>query len=139
MLHLSKNLVIESLFEPMVLLVHATPRNTRRHRRIVEDRGEIQASRLPVIDRRLHVETVDAPDHFVNSAEAQPRHVFADLLGKEEKEIDDVLRLPLKLLAQFWILSCDSHRTSIKVALAHHDAAHRDQWSSSKAEFLRPK
>ena len=63
--------------------------------RIVEDRGEIEPLRLPVVDRLARVEHVHAADHLVQRAEAQLRHVLAHLLRDEEEEIDDVLGLTL--------------------------------------------
>ncbi len=60
----------------------------------------------------------------------------AHLLGDEEEEIDDVLRLALELLAQLRILRGDAHRAGVQVALAHHDAAHRDQRRGGEAELL---
>ena len=44
---------------------------------------------------------------------------------------------PVKLLAQLRILRRDAHRTSVQVALAHHDAAHGDQRRGGEAELLR--
>jgi hypothetical protein len=35
---------------------------------------------------------IDAAHHFVEGAEAHPRHVLAHLFGDEEEEIDDVFR-----------------------------------------------
>jgi len=55
----------------------------------------------------LHVEHVDAPDHFIHATEAEFGHVLPDLLRQKEEEVDDVLRLPLKLLAQHGILRRD--------------------------------
>ncbi len=89
-----------------------------------------------MIDRRLNVEHVDAAYHFVDGAESEIRHVLPKLFGDEEKEIDYVLGLTLELLAQLRILRGDADRTSVEVALAHHDAAHRDQGSRGKTEFF---
>ena len=71
-------------------------------------------------------ETVDATDHFVHGAEAELGHILAHLLGDEEEEVDDVLRLPGKARAQDGVLSGNADRTGVEVALAHHDAAHSD-------------
>ena len=89
-----------------------------------------------MIDGRLRVEHVDAADHFVDGAEAEFRHVLANLLGDEEKEIDDVLGLSLELLAQHGILRRDADRAGVEMALAHHDAAHRDQRGRGETEFF---
>ena len=129
--------VIESLFESMILRLYAVAGNTAGQRRIVENRRKIDASRLPVINRRLRVEHVHATDHVVDLAEAQLRHVLPHLLGNKEEEIDYVLGLAGELLAQRRILRGNSHRTSIQVALAQHDAAHRDQRCGRKSKFFR--
>ena len=44
--------------------------------------------------------------------------------------------LPCELLAQLRILRRDAHRAGVQVALAHHDAAHRDQRRGGEPEFL---
>ncbi len=106
-------------------------------RRVVQNRGKVDAARLPVIDGGLHIKHVDAADHFVHSAKAQLRHVLPHLLGKKEKEIDDMLGLALELLAQRRILRGNSDRTGIQMALAQHDAAHGDQRRGGKTELLR--
>ena len=48
-----------------------------------------------------------------------------------------MLGLSLKLLAEYRILRGNAHRTSIQVALAHHDAAHGDQGRGGESKFLR--
>src|SRR5690349_17934135 len=80
-------LMIERLFEPVLLRMDAAPRNTRGHRRIVEDRGEVETSRFPVLDRSLHVEHVDAADHLVDVSEAHFRHILTNLFCDVEEEI----------------------------------------------------
>ena len=104
---------------------------------IVENRGKIDAPRLPVIDRRLHIEHVDAANHFIDGAETQIRHVLPHLFGDIEEEIDHVLGLALELLAQFGILRGNADRTGVEVALAQHDAAQGDQGRGGEAEFFR--
>ena len=64
------------------------------------------------------------------------RHQFADLLGDEEEEIDDVLGLAGESPAQHRVLGRDTDRAGVEVALAHHDAARRDQRRGGEAEFV---
>src|ERR1039458_1790935 len=120
----------------MILRLHAAPSDARGHGRVVKDGGEVQTARLPVIDSRFHIEHIDAANHLVARTESQFGHVLAKLLCNEEKEIDHVLRLTFELLAQFRIVRGGTHRASVEVALAHHDAAHCDQGSRSKTEFF---
>ena len=89
-----------------------------------------------MIDGGLHVEHIDAADHFVHAAEAELGHVLPHLFRQKEEEIDDVLGLPLKSLAQHGILRGDADRASVEMALAHHDAAHRNQRRGGETEFF---
>ena len=82
------------------------------------------------------IDPVDAAHHLVDGAEAQLGHVLPHLLGDEEEEVDDVLGLALEARAQHRVLGGDADRAGIQVALAHHDAAHRDQRRGGKAELL---
>ncbi len=50
-------------------------------RRPVQDRGQVQAAGLPVVDRLGDVERVGPPDRLLEGAEAQLRKELADLLG----------------------------------------------------------
>src|SRR5450631_100466 len=120
----------------MVLRLHAAACDSRRYRRIVENGRQIQASALPVIDGWLDIEHVDAPDHLVHAADTKLGHVLPHLLSEEEEEVDDVLGLPLKSLAQHGILGGDAHGARIEMALAHHDTAHRNQRRSGETEFF---
>src|SRR6267154_3988434 len=120
----------------MILRLHTAARHSRRHGRVVENGRQIEAASLPVIDGGLYIEHVYAADHFVHAAEAQLRHILTHLLRQKEKEVNDVFGLPLKLLAQCWILRGDSDRTSIQMALAHHDATHRNERRCGESKFF---
>ncbi len=50
-----------------------------------------------MFDCLAHFEHVDAPDHFVHLAETELRHDLPHLLRDEEKEIDYVFGLALRL------------------------------------------
>ena len=60
----------------------------------------------------------------------------AQLLGDQEEEVHHVLGLAGKLLAQLRVLRGDADRAGVEVALAQHDAAHRDQARGGHAELL---
>src|ERR1700722_2881534 len=107
--------MVKGLLQTVILSLRAVPRHARRQRRIVENRRQIEAARFPVIHGWLDVEHVDASDHFINPAEAKFRHILANLLREKEKEIDNVLRLALKLLAQQGILRSDSDGAGVEV------------------------
>jgi hypothetical protein len=60
----------------------------------------------------------------------------AHLFGDEEEEVDDVLGRALEALAQHRVLRGDADRAGVQVALAHHDAAGRDQRRGREAELV---
>ena len=48
-----------------------------------------------------------------------------------------MLGLASEALAQYRVLGGDTHRAGVQMALAHHDAAGRDQRGGGKAELVR--
>ena len=129
-------LMVQRAVQTMILAVHATARYARRHGWIVENRREVEAAGFPMINSGFHLDHIDAANHFIDGAESKLRHILPQLFRNEEKEIDHMLGLPLELFAQHRILCGNAHRTSVEMALPHHDAAHRDQRSSSKSELF---
>ena len=91
-----------------------------------------------MLDGLAAVQHVDAPDHLVRGAEAEPGHDGPHLLGNEEEVVDDVLWLACELLPQIRVLRRYAHRAGVQVALPQHDAAHRDERSRGEAELLGP-
>ncbi len=67
---------------------------------------------------------------------AEPAHDLARLLGDEEEEVDDVLRLPRELRPQLGILRRDPDRAGVQVAGAHHHAAGRDERRGGEAHLV---
>mmetsp|Transcript_19585 Transcript_19585/g.63107 ORF Transcript_19585/g.63107 Transcript_19585/m.63107 type:complete len:667 (+) Transcript_19585:756-2756(+) len=102
-----------------------------------EDGAKVEQPRLFVEVRIVDAQHVGAPDHLFDRAEAHARHVAAHLLGEVEEEVDHVLRLARKLCAQLRVLRRDADRAGVEVALAHHDAAERDQRRRREAKLLR--
>ena len=62
--------------------------------------------------------------------------ICAQLLGDEEEVVDDVLGLAGEARAQHRVLRRDADRAGVEVALAHHDAAGRDQRRGGEAELV---
>ena len=89
-----------------------------------------------MVDGAAHVEPVDPADHLVDRAEAQLRHDLAQLFGDEEEVVDDVLGLAGEARAQHRVLRRHADRAGVEVALAHHDAAGRDQRRGGEAELV---
>ena len=132
-------LVVDGVGETVVLIVYSV------HAEAVlglggglQDRGEVQALRLPVFDRRIHLEGVHPADHVVDGAETELRHDEPQFLGDHEEVVDDMLRGARELAAEIRVLGRDAHRTGVQVALAHHDAAHGHQRRGGEAELLGP-
>ena len=104
-----------------------------------EQLREIEPLGFPVRHQRRLVEHLGLAHHLVESAVAECGHDLADLFRDEEEVIDDVLGLPGEALAQQRDLGRNPDRTGVEVALAHHDAAGRDQRGGSETELVGPK
>ena len=75
-------------------------------------------------------------DHLVDGAEAQARHDLAQLLGNKEHKVLDVLGLAAEAATQAAVLRGDAGRAGILLAVALHEAAHRDERHGRKAKLL---
>ena len=129
-------LVVEGLHQAVVLHRRTPARGALRQVGHVQDRREVEAVRLPVLDRAAGVEHLGLPDRLVQAAEAQRRQVLADLLGDVGEERLDELRLAGELLAQLGVLGRDADRAGVEVADPHHDAAADDQRRGREAVLL---
>jgi hypothetical protein len=78
----------------------------------------------------------DLRHHVLEAAVAELRHVAADLLGHHEEEVHHVLGFARELLAQQRVLRGHAHGAGVEVALAHHDAAQRDERPGREAKLL---
>jgi hypothetical protein len=112
-------------------------RGARNRIDLVQQLRKVDALRLPVRHRLLGIEPVDPADHFRDGAEAHLGHDRAQFFGHEEEVVDDVLRLAGEARAQHRVLRGHAHRAGVEVALAHHDAAGRDQRRGGEAELVR--
>ena len=109
-----------------------------RHRRIVEDRREVEAL-APSSDRWpcAHSSMSTRPDHLVEACGSPAAPCTARTCSAmKKKKLMTCSGCALELLAQRRILRGDAHRTGVQVALAHHDAAHGDQRRGGEAELL---
>src|SRR5258706_985012 len=133
---LGDQFVVESLGEAVVLRLALMHRDTFVDARLVEEPGEVEAFRFPVLDCRAHVEELGMPDHVLEAAHAEPGHPLAHFLGHEEEVVDDVLGLALEFLDELRILGGDPDRAGVEMALAHHDAALGYEGRRGEAEFV---
>ncbi len=106
--------------------------------RHVQDRREIEAGRLPVIDCLLHVEQLRPADRLVERAEPQGGEQRAHLLGDVLEEGLDELGLAREPLPEDRVLRRDAHGAGVEVAHPHHDAAADDERGSGEAVLLGP-
>mmetsp|Transcript_30320 Transcript_30320/g.87442 ORF Transcript_30320/g.87442 Transcript_30320/m.87442 type:complete len:220 (+) Transcript_30320:1339-1998(+) len=103
----------------------------------LEEVGEVEVRRLPVLLQvRLWAEKISAPHQLIEGAAPELRHVLAHVLGDQEEEVDEVLRLAGELLPQLRVLRRDTNGASVQVALAHHDAAKRDEGGGRERHLL---
>ena len=105
--------------------------------RHVQDRRQVEAVGLPMVDARRDVEHLGLADRLLDAAEAQLCEQLAHLLGDELEEGDDELRLAAEALAQHGVLGRDAHRARVEVADPHHDAARHHERRGREAELLR--
>ena len=81
---------------------------------------------------------VGPPDDLHQRPGAERRQDFAHFLGDEAEQVHHLLGRPGELGAQLRILGADADRAGVRVALAHHDAAHGDERGGADAELLGP-
>ena len=91
---------------------------------------------LPVLERVVRLQQVDAADQILEPRDAERGHDLAHVLGDEEEELDHVLGLPAEALAQLGVLRGDADRARVQVAGAHHHAAHGDQRRGGEAHLV---
>jgi hypothetical protein len=111
-------------------------RPVARPLRDLEQRTQVDAARLPVVDALVALEQVGAADQLGHRADAERRHDPARLLGDHEQVVDDVLGLPVEAPPQLRVLRGHPHRAGVEVADAHHHAAQRDQRRGGEAELV---
>ena len=118
--------IVECLVEAMILIVHSPDRNVRRNFRHMKDRRKIQFLRFPVFDGLAH-QLVATADHFIDRAESQLGHQFANFFRDHAEVIHDVFGLAGELLSQHRVLRGHTNRARVEMADAHHDASGNNQ------------
>ena len=131
-------LVVQGFLEPVILVLGVADRLSFRCLDPVEQRREIHAAGLPVLDGPAHLEPVGASDHLLEGPEAHPRHVLPHLFGDEEEVVDDVLGRTGKALSELGVLGRDTNGAGVQMAYAHHDAARGHERRRREGEVLGP-
>ena len=130
-------LVVERAVETVVLRDRTAPRSALRQVGDVEDRAQVEAARLPVVDGPRGVEHLGVADRLLEGAEAELGEQLAHLLGDVREERLDELGLSGEALAQLGVLRRDTDRAGVEVADAHHDAAAHHERRRGEAVLLR--
>src|SRR5690606_41530884 len=86
-----------------------------------------------MVDR---LQQVGSPADLAEGASAESRQMASDLLGQHPRERHDLLSGTRELRPQVLLLSGDSHRTGVEVALADHLAAEGQERKSPEPESL---
>ncbi len=102
----------------------------RQHGRQIEQVGLAVARNLDL------AQALGVADHLVDRAEAQARHDLAQLLGNKEHKVLNVLGLAAEAATQAAVLRSDAGRAGVLLAVALHEAAHRDERHGRKAKLL---
>ena len=104
---------------------------------IDEQALEIEQVRLGMVRHFALAQVLGAADELGERADAEPRQDVADFLGHGVEEVHHHLGRALELAAQLFVLRGDADRAGIQVALAHVDAAERDERGGAEVELLR--
>ena len=97
---------------------------------------QIQQVSLAVARDLNLAQALGMADHLVDGAEAQARHDLAQLLGNKEHKVLDVLGLAAEAATQAAVLRSDAGGAGILLAVALHEAAHRDERHGRKSKLL---
>ena len=130
-------LAVEHGIEAVVLRDGVIDLVARPGCRLEEELREVETPGLGAFDQLRLVEHLALADHLVELAIAERRHQFANFFGDEEEVVGDMLGLTDEALAQHRVLRGAADRAGVEMALAHHDAAGRDQRRGGEAEFVR--
>src|SRR4028119_1111122 len=130
---------VERFVKSVVLRNLAVATDFRSDFRLVEDLREVEALCLPMLHSFLWLKYIGATDHFIECAETEFCHEFADFLSDELHEVHGMFRIAGEVLAQLRVLRGDANGASVEVAHTHHDAAEGDQWCGGKPELLGTK
>ena len=133
---LGNELVVQRLFQAMVLRLAVVDRYAGLGRDLMQNLRQVDALRFPMRQHALSIDAVHAADHLVEAPEPEFCHDLAHFLSDEEEIVYYVLRRAGEFLAQHGILCGDPDRTRIQVTFAHHDAAQRDQRRCGETEFI---
>ena len=130
--------VIQHHIKTMILLdLVEAPHILIRLRR-VQELGEIQAFRFPVLNRTVRDQTIRPTNHLINRTEAELRHQLTNFLSNKVHEVHHVISSPHKLFTELRILRRNTHRAGVFVTHAHHNTTHHHQRCSRKTIFLSP-
>ena len=100
-----------------------------------QKRVQIQVVEVPGSARHLR-QKVGASDDLIKRPRSYGRKDFAHFLRVEREQIHDFFRRSRESHPKAFVLRAHADRTSVRVALPDHDAAHRDKRGSAYSELL---
>ena len=100
-----------------------------------QQRVQVQIIQMRRATRHLR-QQISAPDHLVQGPRADAGEDLAHFGCIEGDQVDDLIRRAGELLAQVFVLGANANRASVRLALTHHDTAHRNQRGGADAVFF---
>ena len=79
---------------------------------------------------------VGAANHLIQRTRADRGQNLAHFLRIEGDQVHHLVGIAGELATQGFVLRTDAHRAGVRLALTHHDTAHRDQRGGADAVFL---
>ena len=132
-------LVVQGLFELVVLLDGLVQDRAGHRAGLLEDVGQVDPVGLPALDGLVLIQALNVADGLLKSPEAELGEDLAHFLSNEHEEVDHVLGLALEAGTKLRVLGGNALRAGVLLAGAHHDAAFHDQGCGGEAEFLGTK
>ena len=81
---------------------------------------------------------IGTANHIVQRTRTDGGKDFTHLCRIKGNQIHNLIGIARELFAQRFVLGAHAHGACIRLALTHHDAAHRDQGGGADAVFLGP-
>ena len=89
-----------------------------------------------MLNRLVHIQSINSTNHLVDRAKTEFCHDLSRFFGDHEQIVDHVFRFAFEFLTQLFILRRDPNGASVQMALAHHDAAERNQRCGCETVFF---
>lgn len=91
-----------------------------------QDERQINVLLLRRPDVVSDLQELSTSDHLINGTETKLGHNSTEFIGHVVEEVDNMLRSPLELLPELWILGSNTNWASIQVALIKYIMVSKD-------------